>query len=77
MDVDHNCSITPSMWQQLFGPHELVRMHETIKRHKVLILIDDGASHNFLNYKLVKKLKLLQTSSSHYYKVELVQEKAS
>ena len=55
MDVDHNCSITPSMWQQTFGPHELVRMHGAIKGHKVLILKDDGASHNFLNYKFSVK----------------------
>ena len=35
------------------------------------ILIDDGASHNFLNYKLVKKLKLQQTKSTHVYKVDM------
>ena len=33
------------------------------------ILIDDGAMHNFLNYTLVKKLKLRETKSSHHYVV--------
>ena len=61
MDVEYDCSLTPSMWQPTFGPHELVRMHGYIKGHKVHIMVDDGASHNFLNYKLVKKLKLLQS----------------
>ena len=60
-DVVYECSITPSMWQPTFGPHELVRMHGSILGHKVRILIDDGASHNFLNYTLVKKLKLCQS----------------
>ena len=69
MNLDYNCFITPSMWHQTFGPHELVRMQGTIKGHKVHILIDDGASHNFLNYTLVKELKLLQTPSTHSYKV--------
>ena len=65
------------MWQQIFGPHELVRMHGAIKGHKVRVLINDGASHNFLNYKLVKNLKLLQPPSIHSYKVELMQDKSS
>ena len=28
-------------------------------------MIDDGATHNFLNYALVKKLKVPQTKSNH------------
>ena len=51
-------------------------MHGTIKGHKVRILIDDGASHNFLNYKLIKRLKILETPSSHSYKVEMIWDKA-
>ena len=47
-------------------------MHGFIKGHKVRILTDDGASHNFLNYKLVKQPRLPQTLSSHCYKVELM-----
>ena len=72
VDVQHECQLTPSMWQPSFGPHELVRMHGSIQGHKVRILIDDGASHNFLNYKLVKKLKLQQTKSTHVYKVDMM-----
>ena len=72
MDVKHECQLTPSMWQPLFGPHELVRMHGSIQGHRVRILIDDGALHNFLNYKLVKKLKLQQTKSTHVYKVDMM-----
>ena len=56
MDVKHECQLTPSMWQPSFGPHDLVRMHGSIQGHRVRILIDDGALHNFLNYKLVKKI---------------------
>ena len=58
MDVRHECHLTSSMWQPTFGPHDLVHMHGKINDHKACILIDDGALHNFLNYKVVKKLKL-------------------
>ena len=34
-------------------------------------MIDDGATHNFLNYGLVKKLKLTQSPSDHKYMVSL------
>ena len=73
----HDCALTPSMWQETFGPHELVRMHGTIKGHRVRILIDDGASHNFLNYKLVKKLKLPQSASHHAYQVEMIKDRST
>ena len=36
------------------------------------MLIDDGSTHNFLNYTLVKKLKLPQVKSSHTYTVSLM-----
>ena len=68
----HECCLTASMWQETFGPHDLVRMHGSIYGHRVRILIDDGATHNFLNYKLVKKLKLPETKSSHRYVVSTV-----
>lgn len=35
------------------------------------ILIDDTNTHNFLNYNLVKKLKLPQVPCSHIYIVSL------
>ena len=34
--------------------------------------MDDGSTHNFLNYKLVKKLHLPQVPSSHTYTVSLM-----
>ena len=49
-------------------------MHGTVKSHRVRILINDGASHKFLNYKLVKKLKLPQSASHHGYKVEMIKD---
>ena len=72
MDVTHECHSTSSMWQPTFGPHNLVCMHGSLNGHKVHMLIDNGALHNFLNYKLVKKLKLQQTKSIHVYKVEMI-----
>ena len=68
----HECFLTISMWQETFGPHDLVHMHGSIYGHKVRILIDDGATHNFLNCKLVKKLKLAETKSSHCYVVSTI-----
>ena len=59
------------MWLPPFGLYDLVRMHGFINVHNILILMDDGATHNFLNYKLVKKLKLPQTPSEHTYMVPL------
>ena len=60
------------MWQETFGPHDLVHLHGSIYGHRVCILIDDGAMHNFLNYTLVKKLKLPETKSSHRYVVSTI-----
>ena len=34
-------------------------------------MINDGAMHNFLNYALVKRLKLSQSKSNHEYVVHL------
>ena len=72
MEVKHECHLTSSMWQPTFGLNDLVRMHGSINEHKVRILIDDGALHNFLNYKLVKKLQLPKTKSNHVYKIEMI-----
>lgn len=38
---------------------------------RVSILVDDGATHNFLNYASVKRLKLPQSKSDHEYVVHL------
>ena len=69
----HECCLTASMWQETFGPHDLVGMHGSINGHRVHILIDDGSMHNFLNCKLVKNLKLAETKSSHRYVVSTIQ----
>ena len=69
-EAQHECCVTASMWQPTFGPHELHRMHGTINGQRVWILVDDGATHNFLNYKLIKKLQLKEVPSSHKYVVE-------
>ena len=60
-NATHSCCVTKSMFVPPFGPHDLVHMHNTINGHKVNVMIDDSASHNFLNYSLVKRLKLTQT----------------
>ena len=48
------------------GSHDLVRLHGLLGDRRVSIMIDDGATHNFLNYALVKRLKLPQTKSDHH-----------
>ena len=70
-DATHSCCVTKSMFVPPFGPHDLVCMHGTINGHKVNVMIDDSATHNFLNYSLVKRLKLTQTASEHKYVVSL------
>ena len=50
----------------------MFRMHGTINGQRIRLLVDDGATHNFLNYKLVKKLQLAQTPSSHRYVVSMI-----
>ena len=41
-------------------------------KQRVCVLIDDNLAHNFLNYMLVKKLRLPQVPSSHTYVVSLM-----
>ena len=64
--------VTAAMWQPAVGPHELFCMHGFINGHRIRILVDIGATHNFLNYKLVKKLHLPQSPSSHKYLVSMM-----
>ena len=47
-------------------------LHGTINGQRACILVDDGATHNFLNYTLVKKLCLQQESNKHKYVVSLI-----
>ena len=49
VEVSHTaeCFLTASMWQETFGPHDLVCLHGSIYGPRVRILIDDGATHNF------------------------------
>ena len=54
------------------GPHDLFCVHGTVNRRRVRVLVDDGSTHNFLNYTLVKKLGLPQARSSHTYMVSLM-----
>ena len=70
--VEHECCLTVAPWQSSFGPHELLRFHGTINERRVRVLVDDGSTHNFLNYTLVKKLRLAQVPSSHKYVVSLM-----
>ena len=37
-------------------PHNLVHLYSKIRGDRVSIMIDDEATHNFLNYALVKRL---------------------
>ena len=67
----HECCVTQTMWQPTVGPHDLVRLYGQIRGRRVSIMIDDGATHNFLNYALVKRLKLPQSKSDHEYIVYL------
>ena len=70
--IEHDCCLTVSPWQPTLGPHELFRFHGTINGRRVRVLVDDGSTHNFLNYTLVKKLRLPQVPSSHKYVVSLM-----
>lgn len=45
---------------------------EPLNGQHVCILVDDDATHNFLNYKLVKKLHLPEAPSTHIYVVSLM-----
>ena len=55
----------------LIGPQDLVCLYGQIGDRKVSIMIDDNATHNFLNYALVKRLNLPQSKSDHEYVVHL------
>ena len=67
----HECCVTQAMWQPSVGPHDLVRLYGMIGGRRVSIMSDDGATHDFLNHALVKRLKLLQLKSDHEYVVHL------
>ena len=67
----HGFHVILAMWQFSVRPHDLVRLQGTIASRRVSIMIDNGATHNFLNYMLVKRLKLLQSKYDHKYVVHL------
>lgn len=69
-EENHECCVSASMCQPTFGPYGLHRMQGTINKKRVCILVYDGAMHNFLKYKLIKNLKLLEVPSTHKYVVE-------
>lgn len=71
-DRTHQCCVSTAMWQSTFGPHELVKMHGLVKGKWVRVMIDDSATHNFMNYALVKKLKIPQLASAHHYVVSMM-----
>ena len=68
----HECLLTQALWESHVGPHDLFRVHGTVNGRRVRVLVDDGSTHNFLNYTLVKKLGLPQARSSHTYMVSLM-----
>ena len=67
---EHECHLTTLPWQ--VGPHDLFCLHESVNGQQFWILVDDGATHNFLNYTLVKKLHLQRVPSKHQYVVSLM-----
>lgn len=71
-DKEHHYCLSTSMWKSSFGPHELVKMHGLVNGKRVRVMIDDSATHNFVNYALVKKLKLSQQPSAHQYVVSMM-----
>ena len=68
----HECCVIASMCQPSFEPHDLLHLHGTIHGQRVRIIIDDGATCNFLYYNLVKNLHLHETPSSHSYIVSMM-----
>ena len=68
----HECLLTQALWESHVGPHDLFCVHGTVNGRRVRVLVDDGSTHNFLNYTLVKKLGLPQARSSHTYMVSLM-----
>ena len=58
--------MSASIWVPSSGPYDLVQTHGRVR-----VMVDDGPPHNFLNYGLVKKLKLPQSPSDHKYMVSL------
>lgn len=53
-DNTHMCCLSSAMWKSTFGPHELVKMHGFVDGKPARLMIDDPATHNFVNYALVK-----------------------
>ena len=37
--VTHECNVSAAMWQPTVGPHELFRMHGTINKQRIRILV--------------------------------------
>ena len=51
-----------------------MHLYRMIIGRRVSTMIDNNATHNFLNYALVKRLKLVQSKSDHEYVVHLAND---
>ena len=57
---------------QTYGSNYLLWFHGTIGGQCICVLVDDGSTHNFLKYTLIKKLGLPHVQSSHTYIMSLI-----
>ena len=63
----HAYYITKTMWQPFVRSHNLVCLYGTIGGHRITIMTNNGATHNFHKYTLVKKLRVSETKSNYKY----------
>ena len=61
----------------VFEEPELIKMKGHVADHKVIVLFDSASTHNVIDSKLIKRLKLKTSPSDYAYKVKMADESST
>ena len=61
----------------VFEEPELIKMRGHVADHEVIVLFDSASTHNVINSKLIKRLKLKTSPSDYMYTVKMADKSST